>query len=294
MSEYLPLFKNKTAENLFMKKYDLCLTQWPVPYETVYVENEFGRTHVIKCGNKNGPVLVLMHGGGATSAMWIRSIKALSEKYYLIAVDIPGDPNKSRLRKPFKNITDASIWLINVIDRLKIDKFSIMGTSYGSFLSMNLAIYEPQRIEKLIIISPTQSITKFQKEMWFWIIKLLLFPSDSTRMKFLKWYNLGKPVVMNDDYTELAILAAKGRNLKMTALAHLFSDEELQQITMPVLLLIGKKEVVTRVDEVKKRAERLIKNLTFRAIDDAGHTLSLDKPEIVNPIIMDFLDVNYA
>jgi pimeloyl-ACP methyl ester carboxylesterase len=63
---------------------------------------------------------------------------------------------------------------------------------------------------------------------------------------------------------------------------------------MPVLLLIGSKEVVTKVEEVKERAEKLIRNLTFRIIDGASHTLSLDKPEIVNPLILEFLDKNYA
>jgi pimeloyl-ACP methyl ester carboxylesterase len=294
MSEYLSLFKNKTAESLFLVKYDLCLKQWPVPYEAEYIENEFGLTHVIKCGNKKGPALVLLHGAGGTSAMWMPNIKALSKRYYIIAVDIPGDPNKSKMKKTFKNIKGASDWLIDVINKLKIDKFSIMGTSYGSFFSMILAIHEQQRVEHLIICSPTVSITKARKELWFWIIKNLLFPSDSNRMKCLSWFNAGRPFLINNDYTELQILGMKDRRVKMTALMHLFSDEELQRITMPVLLLIGSKEVVTKVEEVKERAEKLIRNLTFRIIDGASHTLSLDKPEIVNPLILDFLDKNYA
>ncbi len=249
---------------------------------------------MIKCGNKKGPVLVLVHGAGATSLMWMPLVKELSEKYNLIVIDIPGDVNKSRMKKTFNNIKDGSDWLIDVINKLKIDRFSIMGLSYGSFLSMNLAIHEPQRVEKLIVLSPSESITKIKKEMWFWVIKLLLFPSDSTSRECLKWYNGGKPVVINNDYTELQILGMRIHALKITALVHLFSDEELQRITMPVLLLIGKKEVVTNIDEVKERSERLIKNLTFKVIDDTSHTLPMDKPEIVNPMVLDFLKDNKA
>ncbi len=291
---YISIFKSRSAENQFMAKYDSILRTWPVPYETEYIENEFGLTHVIKCGNKKGPVLVLMHGAGATSLMWMPNVKELSKKYYLVAIDIPGDTNKSKMKKTFENIKDGSDWLIGVINKLKIDKFSIMGLSYGSFISMNLAVHEPQRIEKLIIISPTESITKIRKEMWFWIIKLLLFPTDSNSRECLKWYNAGKPVVINNDYTELQILGMRYHAVKITALVHLFSDEELQRITMPVLLLIGNKEVVTRIDEVKERSERLIKNLTFKIIADTSHTLPMDKPEIVNPIILDFLNENYS
>ncbi len=293
MSEYISIFKNKNAENLFLDKYDALLKTWPVPFKTEYIENDFGWTHLILCGNKSGPALVLMHGAGATSLMWMPNVRELAEKYYLILIDIPGDVNKTRMKKTFKKVSEASAWLIDIIDKLKIERFSIMGLSYGSFLSMNLAIHEPQRIEKLIVISPSESITKIRMQFWLRVIKLLLFPSDAVCREFLKWYNNDKPVVINNSYTELQIIGMKYHSLKITALKYLFSDKELQRITMPVLLLIGSKEVVTRIDEVKERSERLIKNLTFRTIDDTSHTLSLDKPEIVNPVIMDFLYKNY-
>lgn len=251
MSEYLSLFKNKTAESLFFEKYDLFLKLWPIPYETDFIETEYGQTHVIKCGNKKGPVVVLMHGMGGTAAMWTPNIKELSKKYYIIAIDILGDLNKSKVKKPFNNNKEAAEWLISVIDNLKIDKFSIMGVSYGSFLSMNLSIHKQQRIENLIIISPTVSITKIQMKFWFWVIKIIFSPFNSTNLNFLKWLNANKPLVLND-FTELQILGMKYRNPKIKALIHLFNDEELLQIKIPVLLLIGSKEVVTKIDEVKK------------------------------------------
>ncbi len=293
MSEYLSLFKNKTAESLFFEKYDLFLKLWPIPYETDFIETEYGQTHVIKCGNKKGPVVVLMHGMGGTAAMWTPNIKELSKKYYIIAIDILGDLNKSKVKKPFNNNKEAAEWLISVIDNLKIDKFSIMGVSYGSFLSMNLSIHKQQRIENLIIISPTVSITKIQMKFWFWVIKIIFSPFNSTNLNFLKWLNANKPLVLND-FTELQILGMKYRNPKIKALIHLFNDEELLQIKIPVLLLIGSKEVVTKIDEVKKRSEKLFKNLTFQIIDDAGHTLSYEKSEIINPIILDFLNDSYT
>lgn len=289
MSEYLSLFKNKTAESLFFEKYESCLKLWPVPYEEDYIETEFGQTYVIKCGNKNGPVLVLLHGLGGTSAGWVPNIRELSKKNYIIAVDILGDVNKSKAIKTFNSNKEAADWLIGVINGLGIDKFSIMGTSYGSFIAMILSVFEPQRIECLIILSPTVSISKLQKEFWFGVLKTAVSPFDSTKMHFLKWINADKPLVPND-YTELLILGMKYRSLKIKSLIHLFSDNELSQIKMPVLLLIGSKEVATRVDDVKQRAERLIKNLTFQIIDDAGHTLSSEKAEIINPIIQDFLN----
>jgi pimeloyl-ACP methyl ester carboxylesterase len=155
VSEYLSAFKNKTVEALFLEKYDLCLKMWPVPYEEEYIETEIGQTYVIKCGNKEGPVLVLLHGKGFTSAMWSPNIAELALKYYIIAVDIPSDINKTRFKKIFDSAQEAADWLISVMDKPGIDKFSLMGVSYGSFFAMNTAVLEPKRVESLIIIAPT-------------------------------------------------------------------------------------------------------------------------------------------
>ena len=198
---------------------------------------------------------------------------------------------KSNAKKNFNNIKESSEWLTGVTRKLGIDKFSIMGISSGSFHAMNAAMHEQQSVENLIIIAPSESITKVQKKFWFRIIKIIFSPFDSKYMDFVKWVNADKPLSLHE-YGELLIHGIKYRSTKLKPLMHLFSDEELQRITMPVLLLIGSKEVVTDVDEVKERAEKLIKNLTFRIIDDGGHTISHEKPEIVNPIILDFLENN--
>lgn len=289
---YISAFKNKSAENQYMDKYDSLLKKWPVPYETGYIETEYGRTHVIKSGNKKGPSLVLLHSQSASSLVWIPNIKAFSERYHIFAFDIPGDTNKSKAKKNFNNSKESAEWLIGVTRKLGIDKFSIMGISSGSFHAMNAAIHEQQSIENLIIISPSESITKVQKKFWFWIIKVILLPFDSTYANFLTWVNADKPLSPND-YAELLMLGIKYRSSELKPLIYLFSDEELQRITMPALLLIGSKEVVTDVDEVKKRSEKLIRNLTFKIIDDGGHTISHEKSEIVNPVILDFLNKNY-
>ncbi len=294
MSEYLSAYKNKTVEALFLEKYDLCLKLWPVPYEEEYIETELGPTYVIKCGNKEGPVLVLLHGKAATSALWSPNITELTQKYYIIAIDIPSDINKTRFKKPFESTGEAADWLIGVIDRLGIDKFSLMGCSYGSFFAMNLSVLEQKRVESLIIIAPSISFTNIRKQLWYWAIKMILSPFDSTKMKFLEWINAGKPLRVPKDFTDLLIMGIKYANVKVKPLIHVFSDKELSQIKIPVLLLIGQKEVMTEIDDVVARATRVIKNLKCQIIEDAGHTLAMDKPEVVNPIVQSFLNGVHA
>jgi pimeloyl-ACP methyl ester carboxylesterase len=53
----------------------------------------------------------------------------------------------------------------------------------------------------------------------------------------------------------------------------LFSDEELQRLTMPVLLLIGAKDALRDATKIEARMAGLLPDLTAMIIPGAGHTL---------------------
>ena len=71
-------FRTPQARARFIEKYDAVVADWPVPCEERDVRTGFGTTHVIVSGPETGPPLVLLHGAGATAAMWRPVIEALS------------------------------------------------------------------------------------------------------------------------------------------------------------------------------------------------------------------------
>lgn len=66
-------------------------------------------------------------------------------------------------------------------------------------------------------------------------------------------------------------------------------DDELQLIKAPVLLLIGDQYIQYNVEKAVKRARRLIQEIETTVIPGTGHGLPLEKPEIVNSLMLDFL-----
>jgi pimeloyl-ACP methyl ester carboxylesterase len=67
-----------------------------------------------------------------------------------------------------------------------------------------------------------------------------------------------------------------------------FADEELKQIDLPALLLIGDGEKIYNLKKAVERAKRLIPNLTAEIIPNAGHTLNMEQPETINAHILKF------
>jgi pimeloyl-ACP methyl ester carboxylesterase len=68
-----------------------------------------------------------------------------------------------------------------------------------------------------------------------------------------------------------------------------YKDDELRQITMPTLLLIGAEDKIYNPKKAIQRAQQLMPNLTGEIIPNLGHILFMDKPELINSRILKFL-----
>ncbi len=110
------------------------------------------RTRVLHEGDKEPRTLLLVHGFGGLAEHWLRNIDALSRHYRVIAPDLIGHGFTERVAldgQPPHPRTAAH--LLAVLDRLGVDKFSVVGSSYGALISTLLYFERPDRVEKLVI-----------------------------------------------------------------------------------------------------------------------------------------------
>ena len=147
-------FKTSDGEAAYLAAYDAAMKSWPVPYEEFDVPSRFGTTHVIASGPMTAPPLVLLHGYMATSTMWSPNIAAFSRDHRVYAVDVMGQPGKSVPGEPIRTVADFVSWLTAILDALHVDRVSLVGQSFGGWLALNYAIAAPQRLLKLVLLSP--------------------------------------------------------------------------------------------------------------------------------------------
>ena len=102
-----------------------------------------------------GPVVLLVHGSGpgvSAWANWRLTIPALAERFTVIAPDIVGFGFTDR-PEGFDYSLDA--WrghLIGFADALGLDRFSIVGNSFGGALALSMAAHQPERVERLVLM----------------------------------------------------------------------------------------------------------------------------------------------
>jgi pimeloyl-ACP methyl ester carboxylesterase len=160
----------------------------------------------------------------------------------------------------------------------------VVGASYGGWVTMNLALYAPDRVKKIVLLSPPAAFVPFNKMYILRIVPSMLFPirlfiNNSIRPLFIK-----RP---NEIYFEQLALAAKCKFKEVFPTE--FTDDELRKIKTPALLLIGEKEVILSAPKAIDRAKRLMPDIQAEMIPEASHMLSMDQPEMVDARILKFL-----
>jgi pimeloyl-ACP methyl ester carboxylesterase len=148
------IYKSAAGEQAIMAWYDAALTRWPVPYTTLTVPTRHGQTFIIASGEESAPPLVLLHGAGSNSTIWAGDVTDYSRRYRVLAVDLLGEPGKSAPNRPRWDGPAYAEWLEDVFIALKLKAVTIIGLSQGAWTGLKFAVYQPERVKALVVLSP--------------------------------------------------------------------------------------------------------------------------------------------
>jgi pimeloyl-ACP methyl ester carboxylesterase len=296
MSEKFRTFWSPSAEAEFNTAYAAVLEQWPVTYESLFIPTRFGETHVLASGSQVATPLVLLNPGGGSSTIWIHNVEMLSQHYRTYAVDVIGEMNKSVPTRPIRSHMEFIQWMTDLYDGLYIDRAHLIGNSNGGFFALETALNLPERVKKVVLISPAATFV----QMWAWWWHLLI-PAHmiapmirSERMVYGAYEWLWQGFPKEPAFARLRSISEvaghpRYRPSRNSFIPHVFSDDELRQIRTPVLLLIGDHEVIYNPDQVIRRATRLVPNLNAEIVPNANHSAQYTAPAFVNQKILEYL-----
>jgi pimeloyl-ACP methyl ester carboxylesterase len=293
MDSPINLFKTDKGQAQYYTAYDAAMQLWPVPFESNFVTTPYGRTHVISCGPKDGFPLVLLHAGQASSTMWFPNIAHLSEKFHVLALDTPGEPGKSIPTQHNATKRDCAAWLEGVLDKLGITRANMMGLSRGGWLALNLVAHSPDRLERIVLLSPAAVFIALNSFFSAVAQAVMRVPRRFVAKAALNSW-VAKGFVVNPVFAEQFITGLQYWNWTVNTSGYsgvmpsMFSDEELRQIRHPILLLTGDQDRLNPPKAIE-RARRTIQQLEAGIIAKAGHLLSMEQPEDVDKRIIQFL-----
>ncbi|MGD8537673.1 MAG: alpha/beta hydrolase [Candidatus Aminicenantes bacterium] len=289
-------FRSAKAKEMYLESYDRMEKLWLVVSEARTVETSYGRTFVRISGPVDGLPLVLLPGANATSLMWFPNIEALSNSYRTYAVDNIYDFGRSVFTRRIKTSDDYVAWLDELFDVLALgEKINLMGLSYGGWLTSQYAIRYPDRLKKIVLLAPAATILPLRPE-FLKNATLSLIPHRHYVKKTM-FVVLEDLVNKNQKGRELAeelvdqmYLAQRCFKPKMLPGPTVLSDEELENLKLPTLYLVGENEKIYSPEEAIERLSRIAPEIEAKIIPGTGHDLSVVQAEMVNQIIIDFLN----
>jgi pimeloyl-ACP methyl ester carboxylesterase len=286
------LFKTSAGQTKYFAAYDAALQLWPVPWNSSFVTTPYGRTHVISCGSPDAFPLVILHAGQASSTMWFPNIASLSKNFHVFALDTLGEPGKSVPMRQYTSKRDGAVWLEGVFGELGISRAHVMGLSRGGWLALNLAMHMPHLLERIVLLSPAAAFVALNSFFTAIAQAVMRIPTRFiSKIALNSWVARG--FVVNDLFAEQFMTGLQNWNWAVNTSGYsgimpcTFSDEELRQIQQPVLLLIGDQDRLNP-PQALERAKQTIRHLQGEIIQQAGHFLNMEQPDLVNQYVLTF------
>lgn len=125
-------------------------THYPIQYKFINVDNI--RLFYREAGDKNLPLLLLLHGFPSSSHQFRELIPLLADKFHIIAPDLPGFgfteiPSETNYVYNFDNIAKT---ITKFVDTLKLKSYAMYVFDYGAPIGLRLALTYPNRVTGFI------------------------------------------------------------------------------------------------------------------------------------------------
>jgi len=158
LSVYTPktsIYRSEKHKKELRAIYNEKMKDWPDGYEDIMIETSYGTVHVVACGDKMNPPILLLHAASMGAHSWAENLPALLNKYRVYAIDNIGEGNKSELADVLVFPSDgkelADLYA-ELTDELGIERSPIIGASNGGFITLIYAYYYPDRVSRIALL----------------------------------------------------------------------------------------------------------------------------------------------
>jgi 2-hydroxy-6-oxonona-2,4-dienedioate hydrolase/4,5:9,10-diseco-3-hydroxy-5,9,17-trioxoandrosta-1(10),2-diene-4-oate hydrolase len=266
------------------------------------------KLYVTEAGS--GAPLVLLHGGGpgATGASnYSRNIGPLARRFRVIVPDLPGYGRSSKEidhSDPFGDLASA---IRGMLDELGIEKTHFVGNSYGGSAALRLALDQPDRVDRLVLMGPggvgtTRSVpTKglnallryyegegpTRDKLDSFVRNYLVYDGSSVPGDLidLRYAASVQPDVVNNP----PLRRPSGRSALRTLWRMDFTrDSRLARAQTPTLVIWGAEDKVNRPSGGFTLA-RTMPDCDLYLAASTGHWVQWEQPDLFNSLALDFL-----
>ncbi|MCB0463881.1 MAG: alpha/beta hydrolase [Flavobacteriaceae bacterium] len=247
-----------------------------------------------------GKPLVFVHGGYLNLDMWENQVQFFSERGYKTIVFSDLGHGKTAL----KNSNTYGYEIIDqIVEKVAEDKVTLVGLSWGAMLSVDYALNFPEKIEKLVLVSPgLNGWSYFQDSVAsenYTLREVAMSDNDTLKAAELFHKNWAIGPRRNKAKLNAAFVEQSFRLIKSTMQKHWKAEwskldtlpaiDRLEKINVPTLVLIGEEDAKD-ILMIGEKYHKDIPKCTLIEMENVAHLINMEKPELFNQILSDFLN----
>jgi pimeloyl-ACP methyl ester carboxylesterase len=254
------------------------------------------RFSYMEAGKADAPPVLLLHGIGANSLYWRYQYAGLSDRYRLIAWNAPGYILTDPLRKERPTCTDYADALAAFADAMGVQRFALVGNSFGSAIAQCFAEKYLARVTRIALSGtsvgskttpPSEREAVFQRrQKQFEAAGGMKYARDVIgQLTGSATPARAKPEIME------VLSATSGRGYLQAS----FVPYELDalafaaKITVPVLIYHGTEDKIAPIARTSEMLVKALPNAKLVRLEKFGHLPDVEDPERVNALLRDFL-----
>ena len=258
------------------------------------VQDQFRFHYYDEC---EGDAVVLLHGSG-TGASGHTNFKnnfiALKKAgFRVILPDLPGYGFSSKPEDVDYSMEYFNQKIIELLDALKVKKFSLIGNSLGGALSIGLGLAYPDRVNKLILMAPggVEDLPVYNEMPG---IKKLLSDFLGGEMNqekiegLLELFPFDPSIITKEMVDERMEILPLMNSQVLATMAIPNMENDLHDLHQPVLAFWGINDQFIPVSGSLKIGENC-PNAQIMLFSQCGHWVMIEKEEIFNTSCINFL-----
>ena len=261
-----------------------------------------GRLSTLEAGS--GPPVVAIHGLGATKGSFLPTVAALSARFRVIALDLPGFGDSD---KPIGASYDARFFaraIVALLDALGLDRAHLIGNSLGGRIALEVGLLHPDRVERLALLCP--SLAWRRERPWAPLVRLMqpklglvqITPRplvEAIVHRLIPGADEGWTAAGVDEFLR-AYLTPAGRAAFYAAARHIYLEEphgeqgfwtRLRGLAPGALFVWGRRDRLVPIAFARHVAEALphARQVEF----DCGHVPQIERPRQTHDAVGRFL-----
>jgi pimeloyl-ACP methyl ester carboxylesterase len=261
------IYRSEAGARRMIQRYLEQLDAWPVPAENLRIGTREGETFALACGPADAPPVVLLHGSGANSSTWQGDIESWSRDFRVYAVDMVGEPGLSARSRPRLDTDAVALWLDDVLDGLGLTSTALVGMSLGGWSALDYTLRRPDRVDRLALLCPG-GIGRQTTGRVAAVAALSLFGRSGRRRSAARMTGLAPDNPVVDEIT-----ATFGIFRPRTERLPVFDDAALAGIDVPVLALVGDRDLMFDSADTATRLGRVLPTARVQVLPGVGHAI---------------------